>query len=81
MKITVLEWCKSTHSGPDGANCVEVATWRKSSFSGGTGGDCLEVADGHPAIVPVRDSKDPHGPKLVFRADAWSTFVGHLRQV
>ncbi|MEV0484132.1 DUF397 domain-containing protein [Streptomyces sp. NPDC050508] len=55
------------------------ATWHKSSYSGGSGGDCLEVADGHPALVPVRDSKNPLGPKLAFRADAWSAFVGDLK--
>lgn len=54
------------------------ATWHKSSYSGGDGGDCLEVADGHPALVPVRDSKNPHGPKLVFQAAAWSAFVDSL---
>ncbi|MFG3498677.1 DUF397 domain-containing protein [Streptomyces sp. NPDC047928] len=60
MRITGLEWRKSTHSGGDGA-------------------DCLEVADGGPGIVPVRDSKDPHGPRLVFRAPAWSAFVAGLK--
>ncbi|WP_405529147.1 DUF397 domain-containing protein [Streptomyces canus] len=32
-------------------------------------------ADGHPAHVPVRDSKNLFGPKLVFRADSWPAFV------
>ncbi|MGC0339834.1 DUF397 domain-containing protein [Streptomyces sp. SLBN-8D4] len=50
-------------------------SWRKSSYSGGSGGDCLEVADGHPTAIPVRDSKNPQGPKLVFRPEAWSAFV------
>jgi hypothetical protein len=54
---------------------LSTATWHKSSYSGGGGNDCLEVADGHPTAVPVRDSKNPHGPKLVFRAEAWSAFV------
>ncbi|MER7705573.1 DUF397 domain-containing protein [Kitasatospora sp. NPDC097605] len=34
-----------------------------------------EVADGHPGGVPVRDSKDPAGPALVFPTDAWRSFV------
>ncbi|WP_175410802.1 DUF397 domain-containing protein [Streptomyces sp. TRM64462] len=59
---------------------IKVLEWRKSSFSDGSGGDCLEVSDEHPGIVPVRDSKDPHGPKLVFRAAAWGAFVGYLKQ-
>jgi hypothetical protein len=56
---------------------LSMAVWRKSSYSGGSGGNCLEVAVGHPTTVPVRvrDSKNPHGPKLVFRPEAWSAFV------
>lgn len=58
---------------------LSTATWHKSSYSGGGGGNCLEVADGHPALVPVRDSKNPLGPRLVFRADTWSTFIDDLK--
>ncbi|MGW8396838.1 DUF397 domain-containing protein [Streptomyces lydicus] len=54
---------------------LTTAMWRKSSYSNGDGGDCVEVIDGLPGIVPVRDSKDPHGPALVFPAAAWSSFV------
>ncbi|MCC2278680.1 DUF397 domain-containing protein [Streptomyces sp. ET3-23] len=66
------------HTGHD----LNAATWRKSSHSGpgnGTGGDdCLEVADNIPGVVPVRDSKNPHGPALAFPAAAWAAFVaGH----
>ncbi len=53
--------------------------WRKSSYSGGSGGDCLEVADGYPGLVPVRDSKAPERPELVFRAGPWSAFVAHVK--
>ncbi|MEV5312729.1 MULTISPECIES: DUF397 domain-containing protein [unclassified Streptomyces] len=56
------------------------ATWRKSSYSGGGGDNCLEVAAGHVDVIPVRDSKNPTGPKLVFRASAWTAFVGGLKQ-
>ncbi|MCX5311584.1 DUF397 domain-containing protein [Streptomyces sp. NBC_00154] len=59
---------------------LAAATWRKSSYSGGSGGDCLEVADGHPGVVPVRDSKAPDGPALVFRTAAWSSFVTDLKR-
>ncbi|MEV6941924.1 DUF397 domain-containing protein [Streptomyces sp. NPDC051172] len=58
---------------------LSTATWHKSSYSGGGGNNCLEVADGHPAVVPVRDSKNPHGPKLVFRAAAWSSFLDAVK--
>ncbi|OUC92682.1 DUF397 domain-containing protein [Streptomyces swartbergensis] len=57
---------------------LDGATWHKSSHSGGSGGDCLEIA-GHPTLVPVRDSKNPHGPKLVFRTTAWAAFVTDLK--
>ncbi|MFJ8147185.1 DUF397 domain-containing protein [Streptomyces sp. NPDC096048] len=53
--------------------------WRKSSYSGGSGGNCLEVAVGRTVVVPVRDSKNPHGPNLLFRADAWAAFVSDLK--
>ncbi|MFJ2869831.1 DUF397 domain-containing protein [Streptomyces sp. NPDC087298] len=54
------------------------ATWRKSSYSNADGGQCVEVSDDFPGIVPVRDSKVPDGPALVFGASAWSAFVGDL---
>ncbi|MFD7894152.1 DUF397 domain-containing protein [Streptomyces sp. NPDC059743] len=54
--------------------------WRKSSYSNGQGAECIEVADGFDGIVPVRDSKAPHGPALVFSADGWSSFVSAVRR-
>ncbi|MCL6739128.1 DUF397 domain-containing protein [Streptomyces neyagawaensis] len=78
--LATATWHKSTYSGGDGGNCLEVARWRKSTYSEGSGGNCLEVADGVPTFVPVRDSKTPLGPALVFRAEAWSLFVEDLRR-
>ncbi|MFD4398207.1 DUF397 domain-containing protein [Kitasatospora sp. NPDC058397] len=52
--------------------------WRKSSYSG-SGGTCVEVADGFIGVMPVRDSKDPNGPTLLFPADAWQAFVTAVR--
>ncbi|MEU9121171.1 DUF397 domain-containing protein [Streptomyces sp. NPDC048506] len=82
IDLSNLTWRKSSYSNPDGGACIEVsdeflraATWRKSSYSNSDGGQCIEVADNHPALVPVRDSKAPHGPALVFEAAAWSSFV------
>ncbi|MEU4302177.1 DUF397 domain-containing protein [Kitasatospora aureofaciens] len=54
------------------------ARWRKSTFSD-NGGQCIEVADGFPSAVPVRDSKDPHGPALTFSADAFAAFVAAVK--
>ncbi|WSQ09374.1 DUF397 domain-containing protein [Streptomyces sp. NBC_01231] len=53
--------------------------WRKSSYSGPEAGSCLEVRDGHPSGVPVRDSKSPHGPALVFSSGGWSQFVAAVK--
>ncbi|MGA5818881.1 DUF397 domain-containing protein [Kitasatospora sp. NPDC094028] len=52
--------------------------WRKSSYSG-QGGDCVEVAGGAAGVVPVRDSKDPDGPALLFAADAWASFLAGVK--
>ncbi|WP_137982303.1 DUF397 domain-containing protein [Streptomyces violaceusniger] len=47
-----------------------------------SGGQCIEVAANLVAsrgVVPVRDSKDPHGPALVFEPCAWSSFVAAVK--
>ncbi|MFI2348632.1 DUF397 domain-containing protein [Streptomyces sp. NPDC019443] len=59
---------------------LTTAMWRKSSYSGASGGDCLEVTDIHRGIVPVRDSKNPDGPKLLFQAASWSAFITCLKR-
>ncbi|MFJ2295130.1 DUF397 domain-containing protein [Streptomyces sp. NPDC087894] len=58
---------------------LSAAAWRKASYSNGDGGECLEIADGFPGLVPVRDSKAPDGPALVFTAARWASFVGAFR--
>ncbi|MFD8868233.1 DUF397 domain-containing protein [Streptomyces sp. NPDC059590] len=60
---------------------TESPRWFKSSYSS-NGGDCVEVAANLVAsrgIVPVRDSKEPHGPALVFESPAWSSFVAAVK--
>ncbi|MFG2329358.1 DUF397 domain-containing protein [Streptomyces sp. NPDC048604] len=56
---------------------LSTVTWRKSSYSNPDGGECLEVADNLP-LVPVRDSKNPAGPVLLFEPAAWASFVTGL---
>ncbi|MEV0278088.1 DUF397 domain-containing protein [Streptomyces sp. NPDC050610] len=54
-----LTWSKSSHSSPEGGNCVEWAPG-------------VAAASG---VVPIRDSKNPNGPALVITAKAWTAFV------
>ncbi|MFC8033494.1 DUF397 domain-containing protein [Streptomyces griseoincarnatus] len=58
---------------------LSAASWRKSSYSNQDGGACVEVSDDFAAAVPVRDSKVPHGPVLVFPAGGWSSFVAAIK--
>jgi Domain of unknown function (DUF397) len=55
------------------------AEWRKSSYSTGNGGACVEVASNLPGAVAVRDSKDPHGPALIFTPGEWRTFAAGVK--
>lgn len=54
------------------------AAWRKSSYSGGNG-NCVEVASSRPAVIALRDSKDPSGPRLVIAREEWREFTARLR--
>ncbi|MGW0419149.1 DUF397 domain-containing protein [Streptomyces sp. NPDC003015] len=60
-------------------NAAELQGWRKSSYSNSEGGSCVEVLDGYQAGVPVRDSKVPNGPALVFSATGWAAFVAAVK--
>jgi Domain of unknown function (DUF397) len=60
---------------------VRAVRWRKSSYSDSSSAQCIEVAyDFGPALVPVRDSKDPHGPALIFTGPAWQGFVNAVKR-
>ncbi|MFF2118705.1 DUF397 domain-containing protein [Kitasatospora sp. NPDC058184] len=60
---------------------MAVLIWRKSSYSGDDGAECIEVALGFlSGAVPVRDSKDPHGPALVFASAAWGSFIAAIQE-
>ncbi|MFJ8938537.1 DUF397 domain-containing protein [Streptomyces sp. NPDC102365] len=54
---------------------LNCAVWRKSSYSDGGGTNRVEVADGCPGLAPVRDSKAPQGPVLLFGVESWGLFV------
>ncbi|MFJ8000775.1 DUF397 domain-containing protein [Streptomyces sp. NPDC096310] len=78
--LSPVVWRKSSYSNPDGGQCVvAAAAWRKSSYSNSDGGECVEAALNLPGTVPVRDSKNPEGPALLFPATAFTSFVQALR--
>ncbi|MEV6978146.1 DUF397 domain-containing protein [Kitasatospora sp. NPDC093806] len=37
------------------------------------------MAPGFTGLVPVRDSKDPAGPVLLFPSTSWQSFLSALR--
>lgn len=50
----VFDYLRSLALGP--------GEWRKSTYSA-HGSTCVEVARNLPAIITIRDSKDPDGPR------------------
>ncbi|MFE9097805.1 DUF397 domain-containing protein [Streptomyces sp. NPDC007264] len=58
----------------DGAD--SDSEWIKSSYSTAEGPDCVEVAAA-PDRILVRDSKNPHGPRLALTPTAWADFLPH----
>ncbi|WEO95793.1 DUF397 domain-containing protein [Streptomyces sp. FXJ1.172] len=75
-----LRWFKSSYSGTEGGNCLEVALdWHKSSHSSDYTGNCVEVAP-CPHTIHVRDSKlGPQSPHFSVAGAAWTAFVAHAR--
>ncbi|MFI8092666.1 DUF397 domain-containing protein [Streptomyces sp. NPDC086080] len=61
------------------ADASTLHGWRRSKYSGNEGGSCIEVLDGYPTGVPVRDSKAPQGPALVFPSAGWASFVAGVK--
>jgi uncharacterized protein DUF397 len=56
---------------------LQPTGWRKARRSIGNG-DCVEIAPTNGQIA-VRDSKDPFGPILRYRASAWQSFLAEAR--
>ncbi|MFJ4687272.1 DUF397 domain-containing protein [Streptomyces sp. NPDC088789] len=62
---------------------TEPLHWIKSSYSG-SGGTCFEWAPANATttgIVPIRDSKDAHGPVLTVSVQAFAGLVALARTV
>ncbi|WP_413799360.1 DUF397 domain-containing protein [Streptomyces iranensis] len=55
--------------------------WVKSTYSNGDGGNCIEWAPEFSTadMIPVRDSKIPGGPALLFSASSWSSFISAVK--
>ena len=73
-----VEFRKSSFSGANGGNCVELA-WRKSSMSGGQNGSCVEIARVEP-VFGIRDSKNASGPVLMLDESHGKAFLAAVKQ-
>jgi uncharacterized protein DUF397 len=79
-ELSGVVWRKSSHSGANEGNCVEVAgVWRKSTHSGGNEGNCVEIAAVPQRLVAARDSKNPSGPALCFGPREWRSFTAAIK--
>jgi hypothetical protein len=57
-----------------------TAKWRKSSYSQGSqDGSCVEVADLGPALVGLRDSKNPAFPHLSVNPTTFGRLVRQIK--
>ncbi|MEU5988547.1 DUF397 domain-containing protein [Spirillospora sp. NPDC047418] len=59
---------------------ADKIVWRKATRSTSTGGECVELA-AIPEGVGVRDSKDPHGPKILVSRGDFRRFTETLKQL
>lgn len=79
MELSRVQWRKSSFSGDNGGNCVEVAELGHVTLTSAAGGGDVVAGPahktGHGRLIAVRDSKDPDGPKLFFTSDEWSAFL------
>ncbi|MFD5497347.1 DUF397 domain-containing protein [Streptomyces sp. NPDC127091] len=63
---------------PSGGDISEL-DWIKSSYSTADGPSCVEVA-ATPDHILVRDSKNPHGPRLALAPTTWATFLPYAAE-
>jgi hypothetical protein len=73
-------WRRSSYSGNNSGQCVEVASWRKASYSGNNGGGCVEAGVAEVGRVLVRDTTNREGGTLSFTAAAWRAFATEIKR-
>jgi hypothetical protein len=73
----VGEMANPIHNGMSAAR-IGGAGWRKSSRSGAVG-NCVELCWPARDMVAVRNSRDPHGPVLVYPRTRLAGFLAGLR--
>jgi hypothetical protein len=66
-----------TYNGMPGA-ALAALIWRKSRRSNPSG-NCVELARLPGGGIAVRNSRDPHGPTLIYTADEIAAFVAGVR--
>ncbi|WP_067180158.1 DUF397 domain-containing protein [Microtetraspora niveoalba] len=91
MDLSKTRWRKSSFSGDNGGNCVEVAevtgvAGRPAHARAIGDGDPtrgrvsgIDHKRGHDRLIAVRDSKDPDGPRLFFTPAEWDAFVAGVK--
>ncbi len=65
---------RQTEDNGISADQLGTVAWRKSRTSNPSG-DCIEVAALDSGAVAVRNSRDPHGPALVYTRAEIAAFV------
>jgi len=66
VDLSDAAWRKSSYSGGNGGQCVEVAAVNGRQ-------------SGPAAVCAVRDSKNPDGPVLAFSAGQWRLFTADVK--
>jgi hypothetical protein len=69
---------REIHNGMSADQLVD-ATWRKSSYSGAQG-NCVELTWPQGEVAAVRNSRDPHGPVLLYARADLAAFLTGVRQ-